>query len=302
MPNWHDINDEIKRTGSTHDVIRRQYLDRLCQETKRNVIIYYSGWLQKPDFSRHQLSLNDADKEGFMAVIHRLDRSKGLDLLLHTPGGSAAATESLVDYLREMFGLDIRAIVPHLALSAGTMIACACKEIVMGKQSSLGPIDPQINGLPAHGIVKEFERAAEEIQANPARIPLWQPIIARYSPAFIGECEKAIDWSNQMVEQWLATGMFHEKRNRAALAKRIVKKLGDPTLTKSHSQQLSKSTCESIGLKIAALEDNDQLQDLVLSVHHACIHTLASTPAFKIIENHRGIAHIQGAQKVVIKG
>jgi len=35
------------------------------------------------------------------------DRSKGLDLILHTPGGDIAATESLVDYLHKMFD-DIR--------------------------------------------------------------------------------------------------------------------------------------------------------------------------------------------------
>jgi ClpP class serine protease len=49
-----------------------------------------------------------------MTVIHNMDRSKGLDLLLHTPGGDIAATESIVDYLRSMFGTDIRAIIPQL--------------------------------------------------------------------------------------------------------------------------------------------------------------------------------------------
>jgi len=69
--------------------------------TGRNVIIYYSAWLQKPSIVG--LQVNDADKNGFMTVIHELDRSKGLDLVLHTPGGETAATESLVDYLRSMF-------------------------------------------------------------------------------------------------------------------------------------------------------------------------------------------------------
>lgn len=73
-----------------------------------------------------------------MTVIHQLDRNKGLDLILHTPGGDTAATESIVDYLHNMFGNNIRAIVPQLAMSAGTMIACSCKEIIMGLQSSLG--------------------------------------------------------------------------------------------------------------------------------------------------------------------
>jgi ClpP class serine protease len=75
-----------------------------------------------------------------------MDRSKGLDLILHTPGGDMAATESLVDYLRQMFGKDIRAIVPQIAMSGGTMIALAWKEILMGKHSNLGPIDPQFSG------------------------------------------------------------------------------------------------------------------------------------------------------------
>ena len=117
---------------------------------------------------------------------------EGLDLILHTPGGETAATESIVHYLYSMFGTNIRAIVPQLSMSAGTMIACACKEIIMGKQSSLGPIDPQFGNLPAHGIIEEFRRAYNEIKSDPSKIPLWQPIIAKYHPTLIGECEKAI--------------------------------------------------------------------------------------------------------------
>lgn len=152
MPNWNEILNEIEATGSTHAVVRRRYLRALHELTGRNAIVYYSGWLQKPNLPG--VEINDADKNGFMSVIYQLDRDKGLDLVLHTPGGDTAATESLVDYLHLMF-TDIRAIVPQLALSAGTMVACACREI-MGKHSSLGPIDPQISGIPAHGILEEF--------------------------------------------------------------------------------------------------------------------------------------------------
>ncbi|MBX4308663.1 ATP-dependent Clp protease proteolytic subunit, partial [Mycobacterium tuberculosis] len=89
------------------------------------------------------VQITDEDKNGFMLCIHELDRTKGLDLIIHTPGGDSQATIALVDYLRSMFGKNIRAIIPQLAMSAGTMIACSCFEIIMGKQSSLGPIDPQ---------------------------------------------------------------------------------------------------------------------------------------------------------------
>ena len=164
MPNWNQLLDEINAAEGPHDVIRRRYLKEVSEITGRNVIIYYSGWLQKENIAG--IEINDEDKNGFMTVIHELDRSAGLDLILHTPGGEMAATESLVEYLRSMFGTDIRAIVPQLAMSGGTMIACAGKEIFMGKQSSLGPIDPHYGGIPAHGIVEEFKRAKKEISED----------------------------------------------------------------------------------------------------------------------------------------
>ncbi len=299
MGSWHDILNEIKERGSTHDVVRREYLRKLHDYTGRNVIIYYSGWLQKPDMLGTQV--NDADKNGFMTVIHKLDRSKGLDLILHTPGGETAATESLVDYLRSMFGTNIRAVVPQLAMSAGAMIACACNEILMGKHSSLGPIDPQLGRLPAHGIVEEFRRAYEEIKADPVKAAVWQPIIAKYQPTLVGECEKAIQWSEEMAQSWLVSGMFAGEADAKERAARVVKELGDHALTKSHARHLSAEKCRAVGLKVSLLEDDGVLQEAVLSVHHACIHTLSSTGAFKIIENHLGVAFIQVAQTVMVQ-
>ena len=299
MPNWKQILDEIQATGSTYDVTRRKYLERLHSVTQRNIIIYYSGWLQKQGLAGTEV--NDADKNGFMNAIYGLDRSKGLDLLLHTPGGETAATESLVDYLRSIFDTDIRAFVPQLALSAGTMISCACREIIMGKESSLGPIDPQYRGVAAHGVVEEFKRAHKEIKDDPSKIPVWQPIIANYGPTLIGECEKAIHWSKEIVVEWLISGMFKGEENVQEKAERIFKELGDHALTKSHARHLSLAKCTEIGLKVSPLEQDLELQDAVLSVHHARIHTLAATPAFKIIENHKGVAFIQQAQQVIVK-
>ena len=92
-----------------------------------------------------------SNKNGFMSVIKGLDRTDGLDLMLHTPGGDIA--EFLVEYLRAMFGNDIRAIVPQLAMSGGTIIALACSQIVMGEKSSIGPIDPQFGTMAATGLL-----------------------------------------------------------------------------------------------------------------------------------------------------
>lgn len=303
MPDWNAILNEIKAAGSTHDLIRRKYLEELHDVTGRNVIVYYSGWLEKPELLRQGVAgfnLYDADKNGFMTTIHGLDRGKGLDLLLHTPGGDFAATESLVDYLRAMFGTDIRAIIPQIAMSAGTMVACACKEILMGTHSSLGPIDPQMSGLPAHAVIEEFDRVRKEIQQSQLNIPLWQPIIAKYTPTLVGECEKVITWSTETVKAWLRSGMFLGDKYAAKKARRIVEELGDHALTKSHARHISMERAKKMGLKVSALEDDQKLQEAVLTVHHACIQTLSATDAIKIIENHLGRAYIKKLSAVIV--
>lgn len=308
MPNWHEIGQELGVSGSTFDIVRRKYLKKLSEHTGRNTIIYYSGWLQKQGING--VEINDSDKNGFMTAVDGLNIDSGLDLILHTPGGDIAATESIVDYLHNIFGANIRAIVPQLAMSAGTMIAYATKEIIMGKQSNLGPIDPQFLGMSSHGVLEEFHRAYSEIQLaseaslnNPndsrlaseiqAKLAVWQPIIAKYSPTLIGECEKAIDWSQSMVKEWLSNIMFQNDSSKDTIINNILNELEDHSISKTHGRHLSKSKCKQIGLRIVDLENDTQLQDLVLSVHHSTIHTLTSTNAFKIIENQKGIASIQ---------
>ena len=303
MPNWKELLEEVKAAGSTHDVVRRKYLQQLYEATGRNVILYYSGWLQKGDLQRQGIggfSISDADKNGFMTAIHGMDRTKGLDLILHTPGGDAAATESLVGYLRSMFDTNIRAIVPQIAMSAGTMIARACREILMGKHSSLGPIDPQIGGLAAHGVIEEFTNAQKEVASNHALGILWQPIIAKYSPTLIGECQKAIKWAETMVTESLVTGMFKDEANPAAAAERVLNELGSQALTFSHARHISIDKAQTLGLKITALESDQKLQELVLTVHHACVQTLTETPALKIIENHMGVAFVPSLHTVTV--
>lgn len=293
MPNWNDVLAEIQQQPLPLDQVRRKYLAKLADKTGRNVIAYYSGWLSIAERAP-ALYINDEDKNAFMTTIHGLDRGKGLDLILHTPGGGVAQAESLVHYLRQMFGTNIRAIVPQLAMSAGTMIACACRSIVMGLQSNLGPIDPQINGIPAHGVIQEFKEALEQIKQDPASIHVWQPIIGRYHPTFLGECEKAIEWAERIVRKWLQTGMFSGRKDRDELTDKVLSYLGSHDETLSHSRHIHMEECEKLGLVIEKLEDDQELQDLVLTVHHAYMHTINMARVLKIVENHIGRAMILG--------
>jgi len=301
VPNWSELLGEIGKLGNQFDILRRKYVSKLARYTKRNVICYYSGWLQKPELGAAS-AVNDIDKNGLMTTINGLDTAKGLDLVLHTPGGDTAATESIVDYLWSKFEGDIRCFVPQMAMSAGTMIACSCKEIWMGQQSSLGPIDPQFGPIPAHAVVEEFERAISEVQHNPATAPVWQVILSKYPPAFVGECQKAITWSSTLAESWLRRNMLLGQKDQDERISKVLLELVDHSVSLSHNRHLSAKKCLEIGLDVRLLESDQKLQDLVLSVHHIYMHTLSSTGAFKIIENQSGKAFIIQAQQLLVAG
>lgn len=302
MPNWNDILVEIQtyvqqninnpnQARQAVDIIRRKYIGQLYDHTQRNVIAYYSAFLSKPD--ANGLEINDEDKNGFMMAIHRMDRSKGLDLIIHSPGGNIAATQSLVDYLHKMFGNNIRAIVPQIAMSAGTMLACSCKTILMGTHSNLGPIDPQVRGVPAYGVIQEFRRAYREVHRDATKALIWQPIIGQYRPTFLSQCENSIKWSNEFVRDQLITVMFEGDADAFDKANRIVKMLTDYKRNKSHERHINYDECNSMGLNVEKIEDDGTLQDLILSVHHCYMHTLMNTPSYKIIENQLGTAFVK---------
>ena len=303
MPNWNEVVSEIQHVIQNNkgvnpfDVVRRKYLAQIQAITGRNVIAYYSGWLQKPNSA--DTAVNDKDKSGFMLAIHKLDKEKGLDLLLHTPGGDIAATESLVDYLYSIFDKNIRVIVPQISMSAGTMIALSAKEIVMGKHSNLGPIDPQFNGVACQAVVNEFKQAISDIKENPSSAILWQTIISKYHPTFLGTCQQAIEWSERMVSEWLEYNMCDGDKNKV---KAILGTFSNHKEQKSHSRHIPRKECLSAGLKILELESDQKLQDAVLTTHHMYFHTFSNTNSVKFIENHLGIAYIENQNQPIQRG
>lgn len=81
-------------------------------------------------------------------LIRQAPDNAPIDIVLHTPGGIASATQQILHALKHHPGRKT-AFVPYRAKSAGTMIALACDEIVMGTSAVLGPIDPQYSWMPA---------------------------------------------------------------------------------------------------------------------------------------------------------
>ncbi len=148
-----------------------------------------------------------------MEVIYGMNGNE-LDLILHSPGGSPETAEAIVSYLRSRFE-HIRVIVPQLAMSAATMIACAADKVVLGKHSFLGPTDPQIllptplgvRMVPAQAVLDQFDRAQQECVV-PEKLSAWLPTLSQYGPDLLVQCENALAMSKELVRTWLETYMF----------------------------------------------------------------------------------------------
>ena len=93
------------------------------------------------------------DSEAVLRAIRLTPPEQPIDLILHTPGGLVLAAEQIAKALVEHKG-KVTVFVPHYAMSGGTLLALAADEIVMDANAVLGPVDPQIGGMPAASIVK----------------------------------------------------------------------------------------------------------------------------------------------------
>jgi hypothetical protein len=213
MPTWGEILVELHEPANRlpngapdFDGVRRKYLGQLFTLTGRPTIVYYTDWFGKGGPAS---SITLEDMQGMMEVCKDME-GPNLDILLHSPGGSAEAVASLVRYLRTKFS-NIRVFVPLAAMSAATMWALAGDVVVMGKHSQLGPIDPQMVAgawtAPARAILRQFEQAKEECK-DPSVLGAWMPILQQFGPALIQQCEAAEALALRLVREWLERYMF----------------------------------------------------------------------------------------------
>jgi ClpP class serine protease len=83
------------------------------------------------------------DSEELLRIIRRTPDEQPIDLIIHTPGGIALAATQIAFALEAHKG-KTTVMVPHYAMSGGTLIALAADEIFMDPHAVLGPVDPQI--------------------------------------------------------------------------------------------------------------------------------------------------------------
>ena len=93
------------------------------------------------------------DSEEVLRAIHMTDKDVPIDLILHTPGGLVLASLQIAEAIKKHKG-KVTVFVPHYAMSGGTLISLAAREIVMSEHAVLGPVDPQLGKYPAASVLK----------------------------------------------------------------------------------------------------------------------------------------------------
>jgi ClpP class serine protease len=93
------------------------------------------------------------DAEDVLRAIHDTPKGRSIEIVLHTPGGLVLAAKQIASALADHEGR-VTAIVPHYAMSGGTLIALAADEILVDPHAVLGPVDPQLGQYPAASLVE----------------------------------------------------------------------------------------------------------------------------------------------------
>ena len=293
MASWNQLLNEIEQQPDDQARIKwlitkqQEALNAISQRRgNRNVIFYASAFLQKPNAHPFSLQMTHEEINGFMSVMYAMDWSKGLTLLLHTPGGVTNAVETIVEYLTTKFQ-NFEVIIPTFAMSAGTMLSLASDNIIMGRQSQLGPIDPQmpISGrlVSARAIVDQFEQAKKDILGDLNLAHVWAPILQSLGPALLQEAQNALSYGETMVAKWLARRMFLKSPSPQSLADATAAYFNNASIHKSHGRRIDRNEARLQNLVVQDLEDDQTLQDHVLTSYHLVTIAFEKSPAVKVL-------------------
>ncbi|CAN5359367.1 S49 family peptidase [soil metagenome] len=303
MISWQEIQEEVAQAQPIHqsgaiDFVRRKAYSDFVEISGRPLLVYATAF-QHPFKGGNfggLMSIDLTDKDGFAEIIDSVQGRK-IDILIHSPGGSPEATESIVDMLRAHFN-DVRFIVTGTAKSAATMLCMSGNNILVSTAGELGPIDPQVNMggsfAPAGSLKEEFQKAAQEISEDPEKLPVWLPILEKYPPALLIQCDNFIQLGKDLVTKWLKSYMFKGDPDKKEKAAKIAEYLADEKNSLSHARRIDAKTLERLGVKLERVErQSTAFQEALRKVHLCIALTLDGTDAVKIYENSDGKAFIR---------
>lgn len=231
-------------------------------------------------------------------LISALPAATPIDLMLTTPGGDSNAARMLVEMLRGHGG-EFRVIVPQFAMSAGTLIALAGEEIVMGPPSQLGPIDPQIPMMPApgapprltpaHAIVDGYANFEKEVNERNELRPADYLTARNFDMPLINMSRKLIGEVTELAEKWLSEGQL---RGHEDWAKKTALALAENRLNHGTPIPAVQASSE-YHLNVKQLPSDDPLWAAIWELFLRSQSFLQQTQQVKLIETRQGTVAVR---------
>ena len=241
------------------------------------------------------------DYDDRVPIKDQLSNLKGdkIDIILETPGGLAEIVEDIVKQIRDRF-TEVAMIVPGYAKSAGTIMVMSGDEILMEPDSALGPIDAQIfqNGkrFSAHAFLEGLEKIKQEVEDKGSLNRAYVPILHNISPGEIQSCVNALNFSKNLVAEWLSQYKFkfwdkhsstgypvtdNEKRTRAA---EIANFLCDHSYWLTHERSITIKDLRRMRLIIKDYSEENDLCDAIIRYYTLLKMSFDTTNIYKIYE------------------
>jgi hypothetical protein len=187
-----------------------------CNE-KYNIIILFD-----------ETTLVKGDADNIYNAVTKFSDKKPLLLVLYSTGGSAASAYLIGKLCREYSNGTFITSIPRFAKSAATLITCAANEIHMGSLSELGPIDPQINKLPALGLKNSIEHIAELVKSYPESSDMFAKYLqSNLTLINLGYYERVAESAAQYATKLLETHSENLPRQAKDIANELVYKYKD---------------------------------------------------------------------------
>ena len=192
-------------------------------------------------FDNTVLIKSDSDQI-YRSITKFSDKTKPLLLILLSGGGESGSAYLIGRLCREFSKQNkLIIVVPRHAKSAATLLACAADEIHMGSLSELGPIDPQINRMPALGLKNSIEHIADLVNKNTGSSEMFAKYLElTVQPIQIGYYERVAESAAQYAERLLETHSQSLSSEPALIARKLVYGYKD------HSFVIDKEEAKSI--------------------------------------------------------
>jgi hypothetical protein len=279
---------------------RRVALMRAIQQRRGRPLVLY-GTNGAVSERRIPAFMNREDLIPLSEVLDSVE-GKAVDILIETPGGFAEVAVEIVNLLRPRFD-HVGFIVPHMAMSAGTILVMSGDEILMDNRSSLGPIDPQFvdsdrRPQPAQAILSGIESIKKEIDANNGQLhPVYIPILRNIDPGRLQSARNASELSRVLVTDWLARYKFRDWKVRGSNGERVTDELRKERAGKiasdlcdhqrwlSHGRPLKISDLEEMRVRITDYGKETDLQKLIWELWVNLSHVFAGTNVYKVYES-----------------